>query len=179
MRREHRRPGADRESAHRGRRYGRGRRGSPPPFTLRACIARGEADIPLPQAAINGRSVWARPVAAEWAEARRRTNRGVDAAVSTTSDGIEMTIGVAEVQNLFGDIFYSSLWDNPSQRRRWTLRWCNEPNVRDLAECLARQVAVGVEQIVPMRPLAATVAHAILDELADRTGTAPGFSRGR
>jgi hypothetical protein len=148
------------------------------PSTLRAYIARGEADIPLPQADLNGRSLWARPVATEWAEARRRTHSGVDATVSTTSGGTEMTVGAAELQNLFSDIFHSSLWDNPSQRRRWALRWRNEPNVRDVAKGLARQVAVGVEQIVPMRPLAATVAHAILDELATGQDVLRGTSSG-
>ena len=45
--------------------------------TLRAYIARGESDVPLPQAAIGGRNAWARPVAEEWAEARSRDPDGV------------------------------------------------------------------------------------------------------
>jgi hypothetical protein len=136
------------------------------PSTLRAYIARGEADVPVPQATINGRSVWARPVAEEWAEARRRSHHAVGATVSTTSGGIEMSIGAAEVHRVFGDKFHSLLWDNPSQRRRWTLRWRTETSVRELTDRLGWQVAAGVEQIVPMGPLATTVAHAVLDELA-------------
>jgi hypothetical protein len=77
-----------------------------------------------------------------------------------------MPVGAAEVHRLFGDKFHSLLWDNPSQRRRWALRWRTEQSVRELSGRLGWQVAADVDQIVPMGPLATTVAHAILDELA-------------
>jgi hypothetical protein len=38
--------------------------------TLRSYIVRGEADVPLPWAVLNGRSAWTRPVAEAWAEQR-------------------------------------------------------------------------------------------------------------
>jgi hypothetical protein len=40
--------------------------------TLRAYMARGEGDLPAPQAMVGGRAMWSRPVAEEWAEQRRR-----------------------------------------------------------------------------------------------------------
>ncbi|MFC6093922.1 hypothetical protein [Saccharothrix lopnurensis] len=40
--------------------------------TLRAYIARDEADVPLPQAVQGGRKQWARPVVQDWLEQRRR-----------------------------------------------------------------------------------------------------------
>lgn len=41
--------------------------------TLRAYISWEENDVPQPQATLNGRSAWTRPVAEEWAEQRRRS----------------------------------------------------------------------------------------------------------
>ena len=68
------------------------------PSTLRAYIARGEADVPLPQAIIGGRSLWARPVAEEWAEQRQRDPDAVNAAVSAPSHyGDPVPAGQAEL----------------------------------------------------------------------------------
>ncbi|MFI9549498.1 helix-turn-helix transcriptional regulator [Streptomyces sp. NPDC052016] len=45
--------------------------------TLRGYISRGENDVPLPQATVGGRAQWPRPVAEDWAEARRRSSEGL------------------------------------------------------------------------------------------------------
>ena len=65
--------------------------------TLRAYLSLDEADIPAPQATVNGRSVWARPVAQEWAEDRRRSPVGIRAAVATDQDATSLPEGVEDV----------------------------------------------------------------------------------
>jgi hypothetical protein len=47
--------------------------------TLRAYLTRGEAEVPLPQATVGGRSMWSRPVAQDWAEQRRRSSDDIRA----------------------------------------------------------------------------------------------------
>ena len=146
--------------------------------TLRAYISRGQKEVPQPQATVNGRSMWARPVAEEWAEARRRSDEGVEAAVSTDRDGAKLAPGVAETWDRFSQIFFSALWENPDRRRRWALRWRNQAAVRDIAEGLGWYAAaeLGGHGILPAEDLAVTVLHAWLDEFA--TGQALDRSLG-
>jgi hypothetical protein len=66
--------------------------------TLRAYAAGGEADLPLPQAVIGGRALWSRPVADEWAEARRRHPDVISESVAVSGpDGRMVPIGEAEL----------------------------------------------------------------------------------
>jgi hypothetical protein len=134
--------------------------------TLRAYISRGQGDVPAPQATVNGSSVWARPVAQEWAEARRRSPEGVLAAVATNKNVASLPQGVAEVWQRFTRRFFSYLWGNPAQRKRWALRWRTEAAARDLAEYLAWEVADGLNGLVPFNDLSRTVYYAVMDELA-------------
>jgi hypothetical protein len=131
--------------------------------TLRAYLSRGEGDVPTPQATVNGRSVWARPVAQEWAEARRRSPEGVRATVTTDQ---ELPEGVAEVWQRFTRRFFSLLWENPAQRKRWALRWRTEAAARDLAHELSWEIAASLDGIIPLDALARTLRHAVLDEFA-------------
>jgi len=134
--------------------------------TLRAYTARGEADVPLPQASPNGRSLWARPVAEDWAEARRRSAEGVTLAVSAERHGESLPVGLADLRDRFARTFYSSLWERPIVRKRWALRWRTEPAVRQVADDLGWLVAASLDRIVPDVPLTFTVERAVLDELA-------------
>lgn len=134
--------------------------------TLRAYLSRDKGDVPTPQATVNGRSVWARPVAQEWAEARRRSPEGVRAAVATDQDATSLPEGMAEVWQRFTRRFFSRLWENPAQRKRWALRWRNEAAARDLAQDLGWEIAAGLDSLVPLDALARTVRHAVLDEFA-------------
>jgi hypothetical protein len=137
--------------------------------TLRAYIARGEADVPPPQAIISGRSAWARPVAEDWAERRRRSPEGVTAAVATARAATAGTApGIAEVWQRFTRAFFSALWDT-AQRKRWAVRWRTRAAVHDLAETLGWYVAADVQDggLLPIGDLATTIQHAVLDELAD------------
>jgi hypothetical protein len=133
--------------------------------TLRAYISRGEGDVPIPQAVVGGRSVWSRPVAQEWAEQRRRSPEGIAEAVR---DGGELLPGVEALRRRFARRFFSVLWDNPSLRKRWALRWRTPDAVRDLANGLALDVVTDLPGIVPVWAVAHVVRHAIMDDWASQ-----------
>ncbi len=139
------------------------------PSTLRAYIARGEAEVPLPQAVISGRSLWARPVAEEWAEQRKRSADGVTEAVSAAGDGRRppVPVGVAEDAARLASSFFAWLWDYRPFRGRWALRWRNEAAVRQIAEDLGYGAAdYMIRTLIPASALTSTIEHAVLDELA-------------
>lgn len=54
--------------------------------TLRAYIARDEADIPLPQATEGNRKRWSRPVVEDWLEERRRDPSNVQTVLNGGED---------------------------------------------------------------------------------------------
>ncbi len=134
--------------------------------TLRAYISRGEAEVPEPQAVVAGRSLWSRPVAEEWAEKRRSSPDSIEEAVGGGTE--ERPPGVTETWERYTRIFFSSLWDNPRQRKRWALRWRTPDAVRETAHGLGWIVAADVQggRVIPVSDLAVTVRHAILDEFA-------------
>ncbi|GII59426.1 hypothetical protein Pth03_78150 [Planotetraspora thailandica] len=136
------------------------------PSTLRAYISRKEGDVPQPQATVSGRNVWARPVAEEWAERRRRSPDSVEETISIQHGEASVPAGVAEVWDNFTRFFVSSLWENPDRRKRWALRWRTQSAVEEVAKSLGWQVAVNLGNIVPTEALAATIRHAVLDEFA-------------
>jgi hypothetical protein len=137
--------------------------------TLRAYIARGESAVPPPQATISGRSAWARPVAQEWAEQRRRSADGLTTAVGEAGRAGPGTMapGVAEVWRRYAGAFFSALWDNPAHRKRWAIRWRTPAAVREVADDLGWQVAAGLGGLVPAEDLSITIQHAVLDEFAE------------
>jgi hypothetical protein len=132
--------------------------------TLRAYVSRGEGDVPLPQATINGRNMWARPVAEEWAEQRRRSGDGLIEAVAADRDHSNLPLGVADVWARYTRTFFGHLW-SPSWRKRWSLRWRTEASVRDVAETLSWEVAAGMTKLIPVHNLASTIRQALLCEL--------------
>ncbi|MFI6587450.1 hypothetical protein [Embleya sp. NPDC050493] len=133
--------------------------------TLRAYISRNEQDVPLPQAVVNGRSAWSRPVAKEWAEQRRRSPDSVAAAVADTTDST-LAVGTADLQRRLARMFLTHLWERPERRKRWALRHRTDTAVGEVADELGWTVATNLEAIVPLEALAATIRHAFLDELA-------------
>jgi hypothetical protein len=134
--------------------------------TLRAYISRDENDVPLPQATVNGRNVWARVVAQEWAEQRNRSPESVGQVLCTQRAGASNAAGITELWNRFTASFFSLLWDSPGRRKRWALRWRTETAVREIAEDLGWEVAANLDGIIPTGPLAVTIRHAVLDEIA-------------
>jgi hypothetical protein len=135
--------------------------------TLRAYIARGEADVPAPQASPNGRSLWARPVAEDWAEARQRSAEGIALAVSAERDSGRLPAGLDDLWSRFSGWFYARLWERPAVRKRWALRWRTEAAVREVADDLGWLVASSLDRIIPVQALAFTIERAFLDELAE------------
>jgi hypothetical protein len=107
-------------------------------------------------------------VAEDWAEQRRRSADGVTSAVATRAGAAETPPGIADVWHRFTQAFFSALWDNPAQRKRWALRWRTPAAARELAGTLGWYVAEGLDagEIVPLHDLATTISHAVLDELA-------------
>jgi hypothetical protein len=130
--------------------------------TLRAYIARGEAEVPPPQVMVNGRAMWSRPVAEDWAELRRSFEMQAPLAVQVM--GGDMAPGAAEMYHQFTRTFFSRLWTS-SWRKRWALRWRTKEAVQEVAQGLAWEVAASTKRIVPMPQLADAVTHAVLDEL--------------
>jgi hypothetical protein len=134
--------------------------------TLRAYISRGEGDVPPPQATVSGRSVWARPVAEDWAEERRRSPDSV-AATMAGDDEESLSVGAADVRKRFTRIFFSCLWERPERRKHWALRHRNEAAVLQIADELGWHLAVSLRDIIPTDDLAATITHAVLNNFAD------------
>jgi hypothetical protein len=133
--------------------------------TLRAYSTRNEAEVPLPQAVISGRSLWSRPVAEDWGERRQRSPEGVTEAVS---DGHPVTVGEAELADGLARSFYAVLWDYRPYRGRWALRWRNVGAVREVADRLAGDAAEYIlRRLVPGQALTYTVSRAVLWEFAD------------
>src|SRR5262249_26383667 len=90
--------------------------------TLRAYLARGENDVPLPQATVSGRNLWSRPVAEEYAEARQQDPEAIAATMSTQHGEVNLPRGKAELWQRFTRMFLLELWEKPALRRRWALR---------------------------------------------------------
>ncbi|MGE7439280.1 helix-turn-helix transcriptional regulator [Kitasatospora sp. NPDC001175] len=133
--------------------------------TLRAYISRGEGDVPPPQAVVGGRSAWARPVAQDWAERRRRSADSVSALLAGRENS-SLSTGAEGLRERFARIFFSYLWERPERRKRWALRHRTEDAVRQVADELGWSVAANLDDIVPAHAMAVTIRHAILDELA-------------
>ncbi|MGW5214332.1 hypothetical protein ACWEQO_24820 [Streptomyces sp. NPDC004051] len=131
--------------------------------TLRAYIARNQRDVPPPQATVNGRNLWARPVAMDWAEGRDRSPESAAARLATEDD---LPIGLAELRQQLTRRFFGALWERPDWRKRWALRFRTEKAVQEVADELALSVAADTDSIIDAHDLAATVRHAILDEFA-------------
>ncbi|MEU9617241.1 hypothetical protein AB0D56_37875 [Streptomyces sp. NPDC048209] len=132
---------------------------------LRASMSRGEGNVPAPQACVDGHGAWARPVGLDWAECRRRSVSSVSALLSAGPDA-SLSTGSESLRERFNRIFFSHLWQRPQLRKRWALRFRSEEAVRQVASELAWSVVGNLDHIVPAHPLAVTVRHAILDELA-------------
>lgn len=137
--------------------------------TLRAYVSRGEAEVPLPQAVIAGRSLWSRPVALEWAEQRQRSPDGVDAVVSAPGgDGEPVPVGQAKAAAALTRSFMAGLWEYRPFRSRWALRWRTKDHVQQVATDLAADAAsYMLRNLIPADALTATVRHAFLDEIAE------------
>ena len=146
--------------------------------TLRAYISRSQEEVPQPQAVINGRSMWARPVAEEWAEMRRRSREGVTDAVAADRSGAKLAPGIAEALDRYTRIFFDALWGNPARRKLWGLRWRNQAQVQAIAADLGWYAAAELtgREILSAEDLGVTIRHAFLDEIATMKDLSSGDS---
>lgn len=133
--------------------------------TLRAYQARGESEVPPPQAIVGGRSMWSRPVAEDWAETRRRSRDGVVRTMADR-DHVDLSVGVARLWDYFTNAFFLDLWDRDRNRRRFALRWRTKATVREVAHDVAWTAAASLDRIVPLGDLGTTIRAAVLFEFA-------------
>jgi hypothetical protein len=136
------------------------------PSTLRGYLSRGQNDVPAPQAVIGGRSLWSKPVAADWAERRRRSSEGVAQVLSHDGQEHSLSVGRARIQEMFTKEFTALLWDSPERRKRWALRHRTPEQVHRTAEDLAWSVADSLDELIPMNALTSVVRMSVLHEFA-------------
>ncbi|MEU9998087.1 hypothetical protein [Streptomyces sp. NPDC050848] len=134
--------------------------------TLRAYISRDNSEVPQPQATVGGRDQWARAVADDWVEARRRSYDGVRATMSA-GDRHKLSRGAAEVRDRYAADFHDTLWGRPDVRKRWILRARNEDSVREISDALAWNVASSLDRVLPTHLLGNTIENAVLHDFAD------------
>lgn len=139
--------------------------------TLRAYVARGQTEVPAPQASIGGRKVWSRPVAADWVESRNRHPDAVAAALAGTS---ELSVGALEVHQRFKSRFFTHLWSGPFAKL-WRIG--DESAARQRAEELASVVAGSINDIVSVEALRDTVGVAVLSSFRDDRERAATLNR--
>ena len=136
--------------------------------TLRAYIARDEADVPLPQATEGGRKRWARPVIEDWLEQRRRDPSNVQTALN---DGAEegLAPGLTTLWKRLAEAVFGDLWGPPSSRRRWSRPHRTEHAVQALAKQVGWTAALHLESAVPFDAVADAIEKAILWQLQENT----------
>lgn len=156
--------------------------------TLRAYSSRGEAEVPEPQTVVQGKPMWSRKVAEEWAEARKHTSEAAEQAVTTAAFGeVDLPMGISDLWERLCTRFMARLWENPPYRGRWALRWRNRPAVQEVAKTLAWDATSSLKTLVPMEALGHTLRAAMLHELArdvhtlgaDDAGYSIGLQAGR
>ncbi|MBE1580402.1 helix-turn-helix transcriptional regulator [Amycolatopsis roodepoortensis] len=139
--------------------------------TLRAYIARDEADIPAPQASDGGRKRWSRPVVTDWLEQRRRDPDnaaaalvGIDAGVEPETSGL-ISPALRRLWVRLEEKLQRELWEQPAVRRRWARPYRNESATKDLAVDLGWVAAVNADAAIPVTDLAWMIQQGVLWEL--------------
>lgn len=134
--------------------------------TLRAYVARGEAEIPAHQVTISGRNMWSKRVADDWAESRSRHPDNIDAALAATT---ELSVGKADLQQRFAARFLNRLWSAPF-RKQWRLR--DEHTAQQRANELGIVVATNLDDIIPIDAMRHTVQQAVIAQFQDTVALA-------
>ena len=132
--------------------------------TLRAYIARDEAEVPSPQATEGGRKRWARPVVQDWLEQRRRDPSSVETVLSGGPED-QLPSGLSTLWKRLTEAMFGVLWGQPASRRRWSRPHRNEQAVRTLANQVGWTAALNLESAVPFDAAAQVIEDAILWQL--------------
>jgi hypothetical protein len=130
--------------------------------TLRAYIARDEADIPVPQTSDGGRKRWSRPVVQDWLEQRRRDNP--ETALASDPDD-QFAPGLRELWTRLTKAAMRDLWERPAIRKRWSRVYRNEQAVREMALEVGWSAALHLESVVPFGAVGQALTDAILREM--------------
>jgi len=142
--------------------------------TLRAYLARGEADVPPPQAADGGRKRWTRPVVQDWIEQRRRDPSNVITVLSGDAED-QLAPGLRRLWKRLSEAVFGDLWGQPASRRRWSRPHRTEQAVRSVAEQVGWTAARHLDSVVPFDALAEAIEDAILWEFSRDPDAAVGF----
>jgi hypothetical protein len=136
------------------------------PSTLRAYLARDEADIPAPQITTGGRKLWSRPVIDDWIEQRKRDSSNV---VSVLTGDPDRTLPPAldALWKRLTEAIFSHFWERPADRRRWSRPHRTEPAVRKLAEETSWIASLHLDSEVPVDAIADTIQDAILFQMSE------------
>jgi hypothetical protein len=133
--------------------------------TLRAYIARDEADIPLPQATEGNRKRWARPVVEDWLEQRRRDPSNVQTVLN--GGGEALAPGLSSLWKRLAEVVFGDLWRQPASRRRFSRPHRTEQAVRTLATQVGWTAALHLDSAVPFDAVAIAIEQSILWQLAE------------
>lgn len=132
--------------------------------TLRAYIARDEADLPTPQVTEGGRKRWARPVVGDWLEQRRRDPSNVQTVLSGGAEN-ELAPGLSALWTRLTEAVFGELWGQPASRRRWSRPHRTEQAVRAVAQQVGWTAALHLDSTVPFDAVAVALEQSILWQL--------------
>lgn len=144
--------------------------------TLRAYIARDEADIPVAQASDGPRKRWSKPVVEDWLEQRRRDPSKLGALLRPAADGEDddynLTPGLRALWRRLTDAMVDQLWGDGPMRRRWSRPHRNEQAVRNLSTQLGWIAALHLDSEFPFEALTAVLEDAVVCQLTSPTNRA-------
>lgn len=148
------------------------------PSTLRAYLVRGQTRlahgpnrVPLHQATMNGRPLWSRPVAHDWAERRKASAGWPRHPLAVAPDGPSNPApGIIDAWAWNTRMFSARLWSRTPAWKRWVLRRRSGQAIQEVARDLGWYAVVDITHMIPMPALGITLASAIAGELARGLG---------
>jgi hypothetical protein len=134
------------------------------PGTVRGYRARGEGLLPDPQMVLGGRTLWSRPVAADWVEARDRSAAGIGEVLAASPDN-PMPRGIAALFDRLTEEYTHYFWGVPKRRRWWVIGQRNKETVTAVARDLALFVINDLDRIADIDNQRNTLFYALRDQL--------------
>ncbi|MFJ3498468.1 hypothetical protein ACIPPJ_33435 [Streptomyces sp. NPDC086091] len=140
--------------------------------TLRAHLARGSGEVPLPQTDVRGHGRWSRAVAEDWVDSRKRSFRGVSEAMAA-GDRHRLSPGAASLRDRLTVDFRHTLRDRLHAREGSGPTPDSQEAVGASVGELALAVATGLPEIVPTHHLSETIRTAVLSDWARSVRLSP------
>jgi hypothetical protein len=136
------------------------------PSTLRAYLARDEADIPAPQVTtISGRKLWSRPVINDWIERRQRDSSNV-ATVLTGEPERSLPPALDALWKRLTEAIFNLFWERPADRRRWSRPHRTEQAVQKIAQETSWIATLHLDSEIPIDSLAETIEDSVLFQMS-------------